>query len=181
MSETVTVNSGAKAPDYAWAILELLGRRTLAGRVYEVQRFGSVLGAIDIPDTSPTATPDTFRRTQLFNAGSIYCLTYCTEEAARAAAAQQQRWEQPETHYQALPARTAQEPESEEEYEACEDCGTTVEVDSAVVGPVLCSDCTEDRDRAREVDLQEQGKADDAEADAAAGVAAALEAETTPW
>jgi hypothetical protein len=153
--------SGAKSPDYAWGILELMGRRTLAGRVYEVQRFGAVLGAIDIPDESPTATPDTFRRTQLFNAGSIYCLTYCTEEAARAAAAQQQRWEQPETHFQSLPAATVK---AEQEVENCEDCGVAVFIDGSVVGAVLCGDCTEDRERARGVDLQEQAEADNAEA-----------------
>lgn len=62
-----------------WAVIELMGHVRMAGRVTEVERFGSKMGRIDIPDG------DGFK-TQFFSGASIYRETPCSEEVARAVA-----------------------------------------------------------------------------------------------
>lgn len=64
----------------SWAVLELMGHVRTAGRVTEEERFGSKVGRIDIP------TKDGGFVTTYFTALSIYRLTACSEEAARAVA-----------------------------------------------------------------------------------------------
>lgn len=80
-----------------WAILELMGHRRLGGSVREVEMFGTKVCRIDIP--SATVTGRT-HATQFYGGSSIYCLTPCTEETARAVAKMSQpepvqRWELP--------------------------------------------------------------------------------------
>lgn len=62
-----------------WGILELMGHVRIAGRITEEERFGGKLGRIDIPQDDKFVT-------QYFNASSIYRLTPCTEDVARAVA-----------------------------------------------------------------------------------------------
>lgn len=76
-----------------WAIVELMGHVRIAGLVTEVEKFGSKLGRVDVPNG------DSFT-TQFFNGSSVYRLTPTTEEIARAAARSSQpspvyRWELP--------------------------------------------------------------------------------------
>jgi hypothetical protein len=83
-----------KTPFDQWAVLEMMGHRTLAGRVTEEERFGVLLGRIDVPKADGTFS------THYFGGGSIYQLSPTTEEAARAAALRLQprpvsRWELP--------------------------------------------------------------------------------------
>lgn len=61
-----------------WAIVELMGHVRLAGRLSEEEKFGSKLGRIDIPKGESFVT-------QYFGASSVYRITLCTEETARAA------------------------------------------------------------------------------------------------
>ena len=65
-------------PFKTWAIVELMGHVRLAGLVSEENRFGTVMGRIDIPKS-----PDTFV-TQYFGGSSIYRVTPCDEATARA-------------------------------------------------------------------------------------------------
>jgi hypothetical protein len=60
-----------------WAIVELMGHVRIAGRVREVELFGSKQGRCDIPDSNGGFT------TQYFNGSSLYRLTPTTEEIAR--------------------------------------------------------------------------------------------------
>lgn len=60
-----------------WAIVELMGHVKIAGKVQEVELFGSKLGRVDIPDGNGGLT------TQYFNGSSLYRLTPTTEEIAR--------------------------------------------------------------------------------------------------
>jgi hypothetical protein len=62
-----------------WAIIDLFGHTRIAGRVTEVERYGSVMGRIDIPEGEGF-------RTEFFGGGSVYRERPCSEEAARAAA-----------------------------------------------------------------------------------------------
>ena len=63
-----------------WAILELMGRRRLAGRLSEATIGGAKLIRIDIP--LPTGEV-----TQFYGGSAVYCITPTTEEIARRAAA----------------------------------------------------------------------------------------------
>lgn len=78
MSEQGTEAKGFES----WAILELFGHRKLAGYVTESEIGGGKLLRIDVPgkDGAPVAT-------QFYGAGAIYCMTPCSEQVARRAAA----------------------------------------------------------------------------------------------
>ena len=76
-----------------WAIVELLGHVRLAGKLTEEDRFGGKLGRLDIPNKDGFTTV-------FFGGGSVYKITAVSQEAARAAAAQNQpepvhSWEMP--------------------------------------------------------------------------------------
>lgn len=87
-----------------WAIVEMLGHKKLAGKVSEQQLAGSALVRVDVPATEHpmhtngfTAIASTEKPgyTKFIGVGSIYCITPCTEEIARAAATQLERWNDP--------------------------------------------------------------------------------------
>lgn len=60
-----------------WAIVELMGRSTMAGRVTEEEHFGATLGRCDVPDGQGGYI------TTYFGGSSIYRFTPVSEEAAR--------------------------------------------------------------------------------------------------
>ena len=64
----------------SWAVVELLGHVRIAGRVSEEERFGTKLGRIDVPQLDGGFV------TQYFSGSSLYRMTPCTEEVARAVA-----------------------------------------------------------------------------------------------
>jgi hypothetical protein len=64
----------------SWAVVELLGHVTMAGRLTEEERFGSKMGRVDIPTNEGGFT------TVFFGGGSVYRITPCTEVIARAKA-----------------------------------------------------------------------------------------------
>ncbi len=74
MSET------EKKPFASWAILELMGHRRLGGYVTDESMFGTAMCRIDVPSEDGTVA------TQFYGGASIYCLTPCTGETARAVA-----------------------------------------------------------------------------------------------
>jgi hypothetical protein len=77
-----------------WAIVEIMGRLKLAGRVSEASLFGTALCRVDVyvgDAELPTMT-------RMFGGSSIYCVTPCDEATARAFALGHQpepvaRWE----------------------------------------------------------------------------------------
>lgn len=79
----------------AWAILELMGHRRLAGKITESTLCGGAFIRIDIPGEDGKFS------TQFYSPASVYCLTPTTEELARAMALNNQpapvsRWELPQ-------------------------------------------------------------------------------------
>lgn len=72
------MTSEIKAYD-GWAIVELMGHVRMAGRVSEAPMFGTALLRVDIPNGDSYTT-------QFASGGSIYRLTPCSEEVARAVA-----------------------------------------------------------------------------------------------
>jgi hypothetical protein len=86
-----------------WAVVEVMGHKRFAGHVTE-QLFGSAaLIRVDVPETEQPASqwdPDKPARTtpaysKLIGVGSIYCITPCTEEVARVAAKEIERYNNP--------------------------------------------------------------------------------------
>jgi hypothetical protein len=118
-----------------WAIVELMGHVRLAGRLTEVERFGSKLGQLDIP------TAEGGFVTQFFGGGSVYRITAVSEQVARDVAASNQpqpihTWEYPKPDT-ALPAssihsmpppygfcRYCDRPANKLEGGACHECST---------------------------------------------------------
>jgi hypothetical protein len=89
-------------PSEQWAIVELMGHVRLAGRLSEVERFGSKLGRLDIP------LADGGFVTKEFGGASVYAITYVDEATARIVALRNQvqpvhSWELPKP----LPAAEA--------------------------------------------------------------------------
>lgn len=83
-----------------WAIVELLGHKTLAGRVSEQPIAGASLLRIDVPETPEDTRwsqvyAATAAYTKLVGVGSIYAITPCTEEVARRAARELERGNDP--------------------------------------------------------------------------------------
>lgn len=68
--------TGEKAVPEEWAIVELMGHVKLAGRLTEEEKFGTKMGRLDIPEGEGFVT-------QYFGGGSVYRITYVTEEVAR--------------------------------------------------------------------------------------------------
>jgi hypothetical protein len=100
-----------------WAIVEIMGHQRIAGHVTEQTIAGTPLLRVDVPEIpagvdrwgSPAAAVAAF--TTFIGGGSIYRLTPCTEQAARAAVGQFR--EQPvqcvDLQRPALPAAEAEE------------------------------------------------------------------------
>lgn len=78
----------------SWVVLELMGRRRLAGYLREIQIAGADFLRIDVPGATGTAA------TQFYAPSAVYCITPTTEATAREVAepwrvAPVQRWELP--------------------------------------------------------------------------------------
>lgn len=65
-----------------WAVVEIMGHRRFAGFVSEQSVGGASFVRVDVP-----AVGEMPPFTKLFGASSIYCISPCTEETARAFAA----------------------------------------------------------------------------------------------
>lgn len=84
-----------------WAILELMGRRRMAGLLSEVQVGGVTFIRVDLPaDVGPEPDGPETLVTQMYAPSAVYCVTPCTEETARRVAtlnrpAPVARWELP--------------------------------------------------------------------------------------
>lgn len=71
----------APEPKRFWAYVELMGHKQLAGLLTEEQLGGATMLRLDVPETTKLPA-----YTRLFNAGSVYGITPCTEATARAVA-----------------------------------------------------------------------------------------------
>ena len=68
-----------------WCVVEIMGHKRFAGFVTEQAVGGASFVRIDVPAvTMPDGRPLLPAFTKLFGAASIYCLSPCTEETARA-------------------------------------------------------------------------------------------------
>lgn len=66
-----------------WAVVEVMGHSRYAGRVTEQAVGGCAFVRVDVP-----AVGERLAFTKLLSQAAIFCITPCSEEAARAAAAQ---------------------------------------------------------------------------------------------
>lgn len=94
--------------DLGWCIVELMGHVRLAGRVREQPLFSVNMLRLDIPGEG-----EAWLSTQYIGGASLYRVTPCGEEIARAVAARSQpepahRWELPPAYEPAPPAPYAE-------------------------------------------------------------------------
>lgn len=82
--------------DLGWCIVEIFGHRKFGAQVREVPFAGGALARCDIPgsDAAPGLT-------QFYGSSAIFCISPCSEVAARAVAA---RYAQPPVQRYELPA-----------------------------------------------------------------------------
>lgn len=113
------MENGSKASFEGWAVLELMGHRRLGGFVTAVELAGAGMLRIDVPGEQGNVA------TQFYSPSALYCLTPCSEVAARAVAAHNRpepvsRWELPT---EAMAGRIADHrvDDDDEEEEADED------------------------------------------------------------
>lgn len=132
-----------------WAIVELLGHRQFAGFVSEQAIGGTSFVRVDVPEVHADRQDGTRAGlsqevlpafTKLLGAGSIYAISPCTEETARAFASRLQTRSFSVYEAPRLPAPQA---EPEETYGHCFDCGCEL-VSKTSMGHGLCADCRED-------------------------------------
>ncbi len=119
-----------------WCVVEIMGHKKFAGFVTEQSLGGSSFVRIDVPEITLANGTKLPSFTKLFGAGSIYCLSPCTEETAKAFAAKLRSeafalYEAPR-----LTARQAEEPD-EDALEECEECGAYISQGT------LCDDCAD--------------------------------------
>lgn len=70
-----------------WAVVEVMGHKRFAGLVTEHAMGGTSFVRIDVPQIELPTGDVLPAFTKLFGAASIYCISPCTEETARAFAA----------------------------------------------------------------------------------------------
>lgn len=101
---TDTPNEQASLPVGEYAIVEVLGHRTLVGRITEVERFGAKLMSIE-PLFAGNLLPAV-----LIGGGSIYQFTPCSADVAWTKGAKQE-WELPTSIRVTLPPEALPAPE----------------------------------------------------------------------
>lgn len=122
-----------------WCVVEIMGHKKFAGHVSEQSIGGSSFVRVDVPEVEAGGRKlPAFSK--LFGAASIYCLSPCTEETAKAFAAQIRSesfhlYEAPR-----LPAPSTDEKPSPmdfaDEDNSCVDCGCDIPPHKAI-----CADC----------------------------------------
>lgn len=69
-----------------WALVEVMGHRTLIGEISEAEQYGTAMLRIDTPG------PDDQTVTQFYGGSSIFSITPMTEASAREQLAARRRW-----------------------------------------------------------------------------------------
>jgi hypothetical protein len=132
-----------------WAIVEVMGHRQYAGYVTEQAIGGTSFVRVDVPEVFAERQVGTRSGlsqevmpafTKLLGAGSIYAISPCTEETARAFASRLQTRSFSVYEAPRLPA-----PQAEPEGKYCVDCGCEL-VSSVSMSVGLCRDCSVDED-----------------------------------
>ncbi len=79
MNETIQVTAGEQ-PEWEWAIVEIFGHRSHAGRTREEERLGAKMLRIDVPTKGDPAANGW--ETHYYGGASIFSFTLTTEESA---------------------------------------------------------------------------------------------------
>jgi hypothetical protein len=98
------MNVEEKQPFDSWCLVEVFGHQKIAGRVTEETVGAAAMIRVDVPETGGGPA-----YTKYFGNAAIYSMTPTTEEIARAAAAQIERYNQP-VPYAPVPAAQKQLP-----------------------------------------------------------------------
>lgn len=87
--------NGAPEGWSGWAIVELFGHKRLAGFVSSQVVGSGALVRIDVPATDADSRPATAEYSKFVGNAAIYGITPVTEEVARRAAREIERWNDP--------------------------------------------------------------------------------------
>lgn len=107
-----------------WAMVEVMGHKRFAGRVSEHTIGSTAFVRVDVPEVVSDDQLVLPAFTKLFGASSIYCISPCTEETARAFAAQMRteafsRYEAPRLPHNAATATDERDDDEEDWDEPC--------------------------------------------------------------
>jgi hypothetical protein len=123
-----------------WCVVEIMGHKRFAGFVSEQSLGGTSFVRVDVPEVTTEDGTKLAAFSKIFGAASIYCLSPCTEETARAFAARLRT--EAFSLYEAprLPAPSKSTEADDDVQKTCDDCGCDI-------GPEkdLCADCEHDR------------------------------------
>ncbi len=120
-----------------WCVVEIMGHKKFAGFVSEQSIGGTSFVRVDVPDVEAGGRKlPAFSK--LFGASSIYCLSPCTEETARAFAAQirSESFNLYEAPRLPAPAIRPEEEPIVDDLNECVDCGCDIPC-----GRTICADC----------------------------------------
>lgn len=78
-----------------WAVVELFGHKRMAGHVSSQAVAGGSMVRIDVPETPADMRPMTPAYTKLVGVAAVYGITPVSEEIARRAAREIERWNDP--------------------------------------------------------------------------------------
>lgn len=120
----------SEKPYEGFAIIELMGHRRLGGKVCQAEQYGVAMLRVDVPGDDGEIIA-----TQFCGGSSIYALTPCSEEAARAVAKSNRP--EPVTRWE-LPALEG--PKMRQIEIQCDECRDWIEV-WAGTRSAVCSDC----------------------------------------
>lgn len=125
-----------------WCVVEIMGHKRFAGFVSEQSLGGTSFVRVDVPEVTTKDGTKLAAFSKLFGAGSIYCLSPCTEETARAFAASLRTegfslYEAPR-----LPAPSNSTAADEGVQRTCRGCGCDIGHDKSI-----CEDCKYELER----------------------------------
>ena len=118
----------------SWCIVEVMGHRQFSGYVTEQAIGGASFVRVDVPavEVHGEQLP---AFTKLLGAGSIYAISPCTEETARAFAAQSRQ-----RSFSIYEAPRLAAPTTEREGKHCVDCGVELSPSNS---SGVCADCVD--------------------------------------
>jgi hypothetical protein len=124
-TETLAAPETPTLPDGDYAIVEMMGHRTMVGRMEEVERFGTKMLSLE------PVFRDTLLPAVLTTGASIYQLTPCSKEVAQARQAKSE-YSLPTSVLAALPPALLPSPDERPDFvhvsaapARCEQCGET--------------------------------------------------------
>lgn len=127
-----------------WAVIEIMGHKRFAGFITEQAIGGASFVRVDVPEIDVGGGTVMPAFTKLFGAASVYCISPCTEQTARAFAKTLRaesfhRYEAPRLEAHAPTAPSFDDDDDDDEDYVCSVCGASLPTNASD----LCDECSE--------------------------------------